>query len=97
MPLKHRSVQDFVKRRLSAAKANKGWSWPDLSRLLNEFQAEQSGSTLTTKHSRGAFRVQDYVLMMKALGVRQIDLSELDIDGLDAAIAKVEKMRVADK
>lgn len=90
MPIKQDSLRAFVKRKVSTAKAAKGWTWDDLSLLIETLGGHQSATTLTTKHSRGSFRTQDFLLMLRAMGVRFIDLSDLDIAGLDEAVRKVE-------
>jgi hypothetical protein len=90
MAIKQDALRAFVKRKLSTAKASKGWTWDDISALIEELGGHQSGTTLTTKHSRGSFRAQDFLLMLRALGVRFIDLSDLDVTGLDEAVRKVE-------
>jgi hypothetical protein len=95
MALRQDELRAFVKRRLSTAKAAKGWTWDDLSFLVESLGGHQSATTLTTKHSRGSFRAQDFVLMLRAMGVRFLDLSELDVAGLDEAVRKVEARKRA--
>src|SRR5205807_1346699 len=86
MAMDQDSLRAFVKRKLSAAKANKGWTWRDVSLLYEALGARQTPTTLTTKHSRGSFRAQDFLLMLRGMGVRSLDLSELDVNGLDDAV-----------
>jgi nicotinamidase-related amidase len=90
MAMDQESLRAFVKRKLSAAKANKGWTWRDVSLLYEALGARQTPTTLTTKHSRGSFRAQDFLLMLRGMGVRSLDLSELDVNGLDDAVRRIE-------
>ncbi|MEO5625173.1 MAG: DUF6471 domain-containing protein [Dokdonella sp.] len=95
MAIKQDSLRAFVKRKISTAKASKGWTWDDLSALIEELGGNQSATTLTTKHSRGSFRAQDFLLLLRAMGVRFIDLSDLDVAGLDEAVRKVDARKRA--
>jgi nicotinamidase-related amidase len=90
MAIDQKPLKAFVRRKLSAAKANKGWTWSDVSLLYEALGARQTETTLTTKHSRGSFRAQDFLLMLRGMGVRSLDLSDLDVNGLDEAIRRIE-------
>ncbi len=88
-------ARDYTKRQLASARAQKGWSWTDISALLDELGIDQTSNNLTTKHSRGAFKAADFLLMLRAMGVLYLDLSQLEIPGLDKAIQEMEKKRKA--
>lgn len=81
-------VRDYAKRRLSAARASKNLSWSELSRAMQELGFDVTDSTLTTRHSRGTFKAIEFLALLRIMGVRFLDLSELDLDGLDEAIRK---------
>jgi hypothetical protein len=90
MALKDAAIKEFLRRKLNMAKAAKGWTWEDISALYEALGSRQTSTTLTTKHSRGSFRAADMLLMLRAMGVRHIEMSDLDIPGLDEALKKIE-------
>ncbi len=91
----HALAKDQVRRALTAAKNGKHWGWQEVSELLTELGIDQTANNLTTKQSRGAFKAADFLLLLRSMGVTQLDLSQLEIPGLAPATRKVEANKKA--
>lgn len=91
----HTLAKDQVRRALTAAKNDKRWGWQEVSELLTELGIDQTPNNLTTKQSRGAFKASDFLLLLRSMGVTQLDLSGLEIPGLAPATRKVEANKKA--
>lgn len=65
-------LDDYLRRTLSAARAAKGYSWEEVSRRLAEKGWEITPGNLMTRHSRGAFRADELLLLMEVLGISAI-------------------------
>ena len=84
------SPEELLKRKLAAAKAARGYSWDDLAEIMTVCGMPISSGSLMAKSSRGAFKASELAVLMRALGLRFIDLSDLEIPGIDTAISMVE-------
>lgn len=93
MSINDEKIKDFIQKKVSVAKAAKGWGWEEISQVYAALGEEQSPNNLASKNSRGALKAQDFLLLLKALGVRFLDLSELSLPQLDEAVKVVEKKK----
>ncbi|MDP9141888.1 MAG: DUF6471 domain-containing protein [Pseudomonadota bacterium] len=93
-------VRGHLKATLAAARSGTGkhlngktLSWQECSDILKELDIEVSASSLSTRFSRGTFRMVEYVALMRIFGARFVDLTDLTIEGLDAAVRRVTGKR----
>jgi len=82
-------IRDTVKRRLAAAKAAKGYTWDDIAKAMTDCGMPMSSGNLMTKNSRGMLKATEWVLIMRVLGLRFIDLSDLEIPGLAEVVKEL--------
>jgi len=87
-------VKTFVKRQIAKARAESGYEWQDIANVLNNMGVDYTAKNLATKFSRGAFRGQELVLLLKIMDVQQLDLSLIELDGLDDAIAAAKQTKI---
>ena len=62
-------LDDHLRRTVSSARAAKGYSWEEVSRRLSERGWEITPGNLMTRHSRGAFRADEMLLLMAVLDI----------------------------
>ena len=62
-------LDDHLRRTVSSARAAKGYSWEEVSRRLSEHGWEITPGNLMTRHSRGAFRADEMLLLMAVLDI----------------------------
>ena len=67
-------LDEHLRRTLSSARAAKGYSWEDVSQALGARGWNITPSNLMTRHSRGAFRADEWLLIMDVLEVRSIEI-----------------------
>jgi hypothetical protein len=65
-------LAEHVRRTLSSARAAKGWSWDAVASALSARGWNITPGNLMTRHSRGAFRADELLLLMEVLGVAEI-------------------------
>ncbi len=78
-------LSDAVRRKLAAAKAEKGLSWPALAQQMSAHGMPTTAQRLMAKNSRGAFKATELILLMRILGKRFIDLSDVDLSAAQDA------------
>lgn len=66
------TIDEHLRRTLSSARAARGLSWEDLARELGKRGWVITPGNLMTRHSRCAFRADEYVLLMDVLGVSSV-------------------------
>lgn len=69
-----KSVEEWLRRRLNAARADMGMNWEEVSQRLGHLGVQMTASSLMTKHSRASFKAVEYVQILIALGVTKLDL-----------------------
>ena len=84
-------VTRAIKSRIAAAKASGGFTWEAISSALKECDIDISPSNLMSKHSRGSFKLNELVVLLRLLDVGSIDLKTLQIQGLDQARRHLSK------
>lgn len=67
-------VEQWMRRKLNAARADLGLNWDEVAKRLALIGVETTASSLMTKHSRGSFKAGEYIQILAALGVSQVDL-----------------------
>ena len=80
------SLGTALKRKIGAAKAAKGYTWKDIASMMTRCGMPINASNLMAKMSRGAIRATELVLIMRLLGLRFIDLSDVEVPNIDAAL-----------
>jgi hypothetical protein len=88
-------LQDMLKRKVAAAKAARGYSWQDIARIMNRCGMPISANHLAAKMSRGSFKATELVLLLRALGIRFLDLCDVEVAGLEEAVREIERGRQA--
>jgi len=68
------SLDDYLRRTISAAKAVKGYSWEEVARQVQARGWKITPGNLMTRHSRGAFRADELLLLMDVLGMGALTL-----------------------
>jgi hypothetical protein len=86
-------ARDCARRAVAASRAEQGWSWNDLSEVLRSLGMDQTPNNLSTKHSRGAYRVAEFLIILRALGVQYLDLTKVQVPGLKDAVAQMKRRR----
>lgn len=69
-----KSVEEWLRRRLNAARADMGMNWEEVSQRLGHLGIQMTASSLMTKHSRASFKAVEYIQILIALGVSKLDL-----------------------
>ena len=93
MAVRRDPLQETLKRKVAAAKAAKGYSWNDIAAVMTRCGSPITANNLMAKMSRGGIKATELVLIMRLLGHRFIDLSDVDIPSLDGAIRDIERVR----
>ena len=70
-------LDDHLRRTLSSARAAKDYSWEDVSQALAARGWNITPGNLMTRHSRGAFRADEWLLIMDVLEVRSIEVPSI--------------------
>jgi hypothetical protein len=70
-------LDDHLRRTLSSARAAKGYSWENVSQALAARGWNITPANLMTRHSRGAFRANEWLLIMDVLEVRSIEVPSI--------------------
>lgn len=65
-------LDSHLRRLISSARAAKGYSWAEVSRQLGLRGWAITPGNLMTRHSRGAFRADEFLLLMEVLGVSSV-------------------------
>jgi len=86
-------LQDTLKRKVAAAKAARGYSWQDIAAIMTRCGVPISANHLMAKMSRGSFKATEFILLMRALGLRFVDLCDVEVPGLPEAIRELERGR----
>ena len=68
------SLDDYLRRTISAARAAKGYSWEEVARQVQARGWKITPGNLMTRHSRGAFRADELLLLMDVLGMGALTL-----------------------
>jgi hypothetical protein len=69
-----RSRKDWLKRKINAAKAEKGMSWGQIAEAWSDDGHAVSASSLMSKHSRSSFTAVELVLLLQILEVRALEV-----------------------
>ena len=65
---------EALRRTISSARAAAGMSWEQVAKELGGRGWEITSGNLMTRHSRMAFRIDEYLLILDVLGVREIQV-----------------------
>jgi hypothetical protein len=63
---------EALRRTISTARAAAGMSWGQVAKELGARGWKISSANLMTRHSRMAFRIDEYLLILDVLGVREV-------------------------
>lgn len=63
---------EALRRTISKARAAAGMSWGQVSKELEGRGWKITSANLMTRHSRMAFRIDEYLLILDVLGVREV-------------------------
>jgi hypothetical protein len=70
----NRTRQDWLKRKINAAKAEKGMNWSQIADAWSDDTRPVSASSLMSKHSRASFTAVELVLLLQILEVTALEL-----------------------
>jgi len=86
------SLGTTLKRKIGAAKAAKGYSWKDIAFMMTRCGMPINASNLMTKMSRSTIRATELVLIMRLLGLHFIDLSDVEVPNIEAALRERDRL-----
>jgi hypothetical protein len=86
MPADRKPLQEALRRKLASAKAAQGYTWKDIAQIMTSCGVPVRANNLMAKMSRGGLKATEMVLIMRLLGNRFIDLSDVDVPGLSEAL-----------
>jgi len=69
-----RSRKEWLKRKIAAAKAEKGMSWGQIAGAWPDDAPAVTASSLMSKHSRASFTAVELVLLLQILEVRALEV-----------------------
>lgn len=78
-------IQELVRRKIAAAKAARDLSWEELAQLMTRHGMPTNANRLTAKNSRGSFKASEFIVLLRLLGARFIDLSDVDLSAIESA------------
>ena len=79
--------------KLAAAKAANGLTWQHISLAMAQCGIRLSPTNLMSKQSRGSFKANELIVLLRLLEVNTLDLSDIDIDGLAQAKAALQALK----
>lgn len=85
------SLGTTLNRKIRAAKAAKGYSWNDIALMMTRCGMPINASNLMAKMSRSTIRATELVLIMRLLGLRFIDLSDVEVPDIEAALRERDR------
>jgi hypothetical protein len=77
----NRTRQDWLKRKINAAKAEKGMNWSQIADAWSDDARPVSASSLMSKHSRASFTAVELVLLLQILEVTVLEVPRLRSEG----------------
>ena len=69
-----RSRKDWLKRKINAAKAEKGMNWSQIADVWSDDARPVSASSLMSKHSRSSFTAVELLLLLQILEVPVLEV-----------------------
>ena len=65
---------EWLKRRINAAKAERGMSWAQIAEKVSRRDRKVSPGSLMSKHSRASFTALELIEILQALDVQALNL-----------------------
>ena len=74
--LTYKDTAEWLKRRVNAVKAERGLSWAQIAERLSTREGPVTPGSLMSKHSRSTFTAVELVRLLRAMGVKDLELPE---------------------
>ena len=74
MSLAHSEAAEWLKRRINAAKAERGMSWAQIAEKVSRRGRKVTAGSLMTKQSRASFTALELIAILQALDVPVLNL-----------------------
>ena len=74
MSVPRTDAAEWLKRRINAAKAERGMSWAQIAEKVSGRDRKVSAGSLMSKHSRASFTALELIEILQALDVQALNL-----------------------
>ncbi|GAB3258888.1 DUF6471 domain-containing protein [Chitinimonas naiadis] len=84
-------VVHAMQLKIAAAKASCGYTWQQISVALEACDIRLSPTNLMSKQSRCSFKAKELIVLLRMLEVAALDLSDVEVAGLERAKALLKQ------